>query len=686
MSTSFALVGHAGDGKTTLADSLLMAAGVTNRLGSVEDGSSYMNWLPEEKARRVTISASLCSFDRDGHAITVIDAPGDTNFAGEAVAALNAVDNAVLVLSAQEGVRIGTERAFNQARQRGIPVTAVANKMDMDRADFDACARQLEELLEVRVVKLHLPCGTGDGFEGYVDLLSGQVHRYATDGSGKVDVSKPTGDLAGEVESQRIEMLEAVAEADDAVLEKYLEEGEVTNEELLETLRKGLREGTLLPLLSACATKNIGGHSLLDAVTRFFPTSADVAPRTATRGEEELELSSDENGPLAALVFKSVADRYTGMLSVIRVFSGTLEVDSAVSNSRTGTRERISKILRIRGEHTEEVSEVGPGEIAAVPKLKDTRTGDTLCAEKDTLTVAAASPPAGVISFAVDAATKGEEDKVFESLNRLVEEDPSLKLGRDERTGEFLLTGMGQLHTEVTLEKLRRLFGVEVTLKPPKVPYHETVKGRAVNIEGKLKKQSGGRGQFGVCYLTLEPGERGSGVQFLNEIVGGSIPRQFIPAVEKGIREACERGTFAGYPLTDIVVHCIDGKHHSVDSSEMAFRTAGSIGIKTAVAQAKPILLEPVMDLEVNVSDEHVGDIMGDLNSRRGKVAGVDARGHVQVVKAQVPMAEVLRYASELTSMTGGQGDFSMEFSHYEEVPASIRDKIAAEAAADSED
>lgn len=682
MSKSFALLGHAGDGKTTLADSLLMAAGVTNRLGSVEDGSSYMNWLPEEKARRLTISASICSFDHEGESLAVIDAPGDANFAGETAAALSAVDNAVLVLSAQEGVRIGTERAFEQARQHGLAVTAVANKMDVDRADFEACASRLEELLEVRVVKLHLPLGSGGSFQGYVDLVSGKVWRYADDGSGSVELAEPEGDLADAVETARMEMTEAVAEADDAVLEKYLEEGELGDEEVIATLRKGLREGTLLPLLCAAASKNIGGAALLGAAANFFPAASEAKPVQATRGDEQVELTADENGPLAALVFKSLADRYTGMLSVVRVISGKLSVDSSVANARTGTRERISKLLRLRGEHTEEVSEALPGEIVAVPKLKDTRTGDTLCAERDSLVVPATPPPAAVIGFAVEAATKGEEDKVFESLNRLVEEDPSLELGRDERTGEYLLRGLGQLHTEVTLDKLKRLFDVEVALKPPKVPYLETVKGRAENIEGKLKKQSGGRGQFGVCYLTLEPGERGSGVTFLDEIVGGSIPRQFIPAVEKGIREACVRGPYAGYPLTDIVIHCIDGKHHSVDSSEMAFKTAGSIGIKAAVARAKPTLLEPVMDLEITVPDEHVGDVMGDLNSRRGKVAGVEPRGHVSVVKAQVPMAEVLRYASELTSMTGGQGDFSMSFSHYEEVPAAIQEKIAAEAAA----
>ena len=433
MSTSFALIGQAGDGKTTLADSLLMAAGVTNRLGSVEDGSSYMNWLPEEKTRRLTISASVCSFAREGQLVTAIDSPGDTNFAGEAIAALNAVDNAVLVVSARDGVRIGTERSYRLARERGIAVTAVANKLDLELADYDACATQLEESLEVRVVKLHLPVGAGEDFSGYVDLLSGDLHRYATDGSGKVEVSAPPADLSEEVETRHMELVEAAAEADDTVLEKYLEEGEVSDEEVVATLRKGLREGSLLPLLSACASRNIGGAALLEASERFFPAASDVAPIRGARGDEELELSPDPNGPLAALVFKSVADRYTGVLSVLRVFSGKLSVDSAVSNARTGTRERVTKLLRVNGEHTEEVSEVGPGEIAALPKLKDTKTGDTLCAEKDSLSVTGAPPPAGVISFAVQATAKGEEDKVFESLNRLVEEDPSLQLGRDER-------------------------------------------------------------------------------------------------------------------------------------------------------------------------------------------------------------------------------------------------------------
>jgi len=677
---SFAIIGHSGDGKTTLADCVLMAAGVTNRLGSVDEGSSFMNYLPEERTRRITISAGLCSFDHAGDSMTVIDAPGDPNFAGEALGALQAVDHAVLVLSAQDGVKLGTQKAYKLARESGIAVTAIANKMDLERADFGACGEQLEKILETRVVKIHLPIGRGPDYEGHVDLLKRRAFTYAKDRSGKVQEGAVPGELSDAVDSARDAMVEAIAEGDDAILEKYLEEGELSEDEVVATLRKGVREGTLLPLLCASSGENIGGAGLLDAAARFFPSPSETAPRRARKGEEEIELRADPAAPLAAYVFKSIADRYAGMLSVVRVYSGSLHTDMTLENARTGSKERISKILQLRGEEASDVKEVGPGEIAALPKLKDTRTGDTLSDEKAGLQVAAPPIPRGVTSFAVEATEKGEEEKVFESLNRLVEEDPTLHLSRDERTREFLLTGLGSIHIEVTLEKLKRLFNVNVSLKPPKVPYQETVVGRAENVEGKLKKQSGGRGQFGVCYLTVEPGERGSGVQFINEIVGGSIPRQFIPAVEKGVVETCRNGVIAGYPLTDIIIRCIDGKHHSVDSSEMAFKTAGSIGLKAAVQQARPTLLEPIMDIEVSIPDEFVGDIMGNLNSRRGRVAGVEAAPSMQMVKAQVPMAEVLSYAADLTSMTGGQGSFSMEFLCYEEAPAQVREKIIAEA------
>jgi elongation factor G len=677
---NFALVGHSGDGKTTIADSLAMAAGVTNRLGDVEQGSSFMNYLPEEKSRRITISSSICTFEKDGIEVTVIDTPGDANFAGESAGALQAVDHAVLVVSASDGPKVGTEKSFKLARDQHVSLSAIVNKMDHERADYDACAEALEKRLETRVVKLHRPIGAGEDFVGYIDLVMQKSHTFATDGSGAEKLGPVPDDLKDEIDAARVAMIEAVAEGDDEMLEKYLEQGELSEEEIHRTLRKGTREGKLLPVLCAAAARNIAGAPLLEAALHLFPSPAE-SDRRKTRSDDELtDLDPDPKAPVAALVFKSVIDRYAGMLSIFRVVRGTLKTDLNLLNTRTGSKERVSKILQLQGEQTHEVQEVLPGGIGALAKLRDTRTLDSLCSDKNPCEIVAASPPRGVISFAVDAANKGEEDKVFESLNRLVEEDSSLHLGRDERTYEFLLTGLGQLHIEVALEKLRRMYNVDVNLKPPKVPYLETIVGKAENIEGKLKKQSGGRGQYGVCYINLERGERGSGVEFVDEIVGGSIPRQFIPAVEKGVRETCKRGVLAGYPIADIIVHCIDGKFHSVDSSEQAFKTAGSMAVKAAILQAKPTLLEPIMDIEVSVPDEAVGDVMGNLNGRRGRVTGVEASGSMQLIRGSVPMSEVLSYASDLTSMTGGKGSFTMEFSHYDEVPAQVREKIIAEA------
>ena len=595
------------------------------------------------------------------------------------MAGLEAADHALLVISAADRVKVGTEKAFRLASQLGVSLTAVANKMDNEAADFDAAAESLEQQLGVRVVKLHYPLGSGVDFKGYVDLVSRRAHAFA-DESGASQQTDVPADLAEAVDEARQAMIEAVAEGDDVILEKYLEEGELSEEEILSTLRSGIREGKLMPLISAAATRNVGGAAVLSVAERFFPSPAEARARIRGDGDEEQLIGVDTDGLFRAIVWKSIADRYAGMLSLLRVVSGTLKADMTVANARTGTKERLSKVLRLQGENASEVKEVGAGGLCALAKLRDTRTGDTLAEEKNPVAVHVSSPPRGVISFAVEATNKGEEDKVFECLNRLVDEDTSLHLGRDERTGQFLLTGLGQLHIEVTLERLHRLFGLEVSLKPPKVPYLETVAGRAEHVEGKLKKQSGGRGQFGVCYLNLFPGERGSGVQFVDKIVGGSIPRGFIPAVEKGIRDTCSQGVLAGYPLTDIVIECVDGKHHSVDSSEQAFKTAGSLGVKAAASQARVTLLEPVMQVEVAVADDSVGDVMGDLNSRRGKVSGVEPRGSSQVVRAHVPMSEMLSYASDLTSMTGGTGSFTMELSHYDEVPAQIREKIIADA------
>ncbi len=690
------LIGHAGDGKTTLADSLLWAAGVLSRRGSVDDGSSFMNYLPEERTRRHSVSTAICSFDWQDHTIHLLDAPGDPNFAGELDGAIAASEGAILVLSAQDDLKLDTERAFEQARVAGKTVVAVLNKMDLERADAAQRRAQLEETLGVRAALLQLPIFAGDGgfssvssegavYCGYVDLLADELVEFASDGSGGATQGPIPDSLAEASASARTAMIEAIVEADDRMLEKYLELGELSREELELTLAKGVRSGSLLPIVTTAAAVNIGVSPLLPLCVGLFRAPFEAAPWPAERGTESIEIEADDQAPVSAYVFKSVADRYAGMLSLCRVVSGTMRTDSVLQNARTGTKERISKMLALVGDATADVKIAGPGAIVAIPKLKDTRTGDSLCGEARVVTLRGPEMRKGMISFAVGAKEPSEEDRVFEALHRLDEEDPSLHLGRDARTGEFLLTGLGQLHIEVTLEKLRRLFKVEALLRPPKVPYQETLRGRAEHVEGKLKKQSGGRGQYAVCYLSVEPGPRGSGVEFLDEIVGGAIPRNYIPAVERGVREACERGIIAGYEVTDIRVHCIDGKFHSVDSSEMAFKTAGSLGLRAAFQQAQALLLEPLMKLCVTVPDAFVGEVMGNLNARRGRVLSVAAEGHHEVIEAEVPMSELLTYASDLTSMTGGQGACSMEFSKYEEVPKEIQEKLVAEFAAEHE-
>jgi len=641
-----------------------------------------MNFLPEERNRRHSVASSVCSFDWRDHSVTLIDAPGDPNFASDADGALAASDSAILVLSAQDPLKMDAVTSFKAARERSMSVLAVLNKIDTELSDPRGRIGELEEQLDTRVALLQLPIGQGSSCEGYVDLLASQAYRFEVDAATPPRPIPIPEDLAPDVEEARTSMLEAIVEADDRMLELYLERGDLSDEQIRLTLCKGVRTGTVLPVVLSCASQGKGAHAVLELGVALLPAPFEAHSWPAEQSGEVVSVEADPEAPLAVYVFKSITDRYAGMLSLCRVVAGELTTDRMVQNMRTETKERISKLLQLSGDSTQEVKSAGPGAIVAIPKLKDTRTGDTLCDDARKLRLHGPAPRRGLISFAVGAKDPSEEDKVFESLHRLAEEDPCLDLARDARTGEFLLTGLGQLHIEVTLEKLRRVFKVEALLRPPKVPYQETLRGRAEHVEGKLKKQSGGRGQFAVCYLTVEPGPRGSGVEFIDEIVGGAIPRQYIPAVEKGVREACEHGVLAGQQVTDIRVHCVDGKFHSVDSSEMAFKTAGSLGLRAAFQQADGLLLEPVMHLEVTIPDTFVGDIMGDLNARRGRVAAVSAEGQLERIEAEVPMSEVLSYASDLTSMTGGQGSFSLEFSKYEEVPKDIQEKLVAAFAA----
>jgi elongation factor G len=670
---NFALVGHAGDGKTSLGEAILHVAGARAELGRVTDGSSCLNYLPEEKERHHTISSAVFAFDWSDRHLTLVDTPGDSNFQAEGRIALHALDGAVLVVSAVGGAKVGAQRMVAAAKGLGLPLLVFVSGIDREHADFDAAVEALRGL-ELSPVVLTLPLGTQAQARGIVDLLGQRV--VTPEGASAIPA-----ELADTVQSAREALVEAVAECDDVLLEKYLESGELADDEVLHGLIAGTRSGRLVPVLCGSGTSEIGVAALLDAIVGILPSAeARGAWRARDADGVEIQVEPSPDSPFSALVFKTIIDRYAGTLSVLRVVSGRLTPDSSVQDATADQRERIGKLLLLRGEEHVDVPEAGPGDVVAVAKLKSTRTGHALTSEKGGVRLAEIPIPQGVISYAIQPKARADEDKLYTSLARLVEEDPTLHVGREASTGEFLLSGMGELHVRTTAGKLHRLFGVDVELKRPKVPYRETVTRRAENVEGKLKKQTGGKGMFGVCYLTVEPKPRGEGVEFSDEIVGGAIPRNLIPAVEKGVMEACTAGPLAGYPVVDLRVRCVDGKHHAVDSNEMAFKLAGSFGFKAAVEKAHPTLLEPILRVEIAVPSEFVGDILGDVSQRRGRVQSSESRGSGQVIQAQVPMAEMLEYASALTSLTGGQGEFHMEFSHYDEAPAQVREKVIAEA------
>jgi elongation factor G len=676
---NFALIGHSGDGKTSLGEAILHRAGATAELGRVDDGTSVLNALPEERTGHHTasITSHVFAFDWKDHHLTLVDTPGDPNFAGDGEVALQALDGAVLVVDAVDGAKSGTQRMLASVRQLGLPVIAFVNGMDRERADLDAAVASLADL-DARPVLLTVPIG-GDGTPtGILDLLHGKV--LAADGT---ESAVPEA-LQDEYESRREQLVEAVAEGQDDLLEKYLEEGELEQEEVLAGLAAGTRSGALLPVLCGSATEGVGVDTVLRDVTELLPSPLERGDWTArsVEADEEVLVEPTVDAPLSAIVFKTIIDRYAGTLSVLRVVSGRLTHDGAVLNATKNRKTRIGKLFLLQGEQHVDVPEAGPGDVVAVAKLKDVHTGDVLTSEKGGVRLPEPRKPEGVISYAVEAAEKAEEDKVFTSLGRLAEEDPALHIGREPSTGEYLLTGMGELHVRTTAQKLARMFNVEMKLKTPKVPYRETVTKRVEHVEGKLKKQTGGAGMFGVCFINLEPLPRGGGIEFEDKIVGGAIPRNLIPAVEKGVVEACQAGPLAGYPVVDVRVECVDGKYHSVDSNEMAFKLAGSFALKAAVEKAGPVLLEPYMSVEVIVPDQNVGDVMGDISSRRGTVQTTEARGQSSVVIATVPMAEMLEYATTLTSITGGKGEFHMRFSHYDPLAGKLAEKVIAEAKA----
>jgi elongation factor G len=672
---NFALIGHAGDGKTSLGEALLHATGAVKELGSVDGGTSHLDVGPEEKERHHTLGTHVYGFDWNGLHLTLVDTPGDPNFQGDAQIALKALDGAILVVSAVGGAKVGTESMLRAAEATGVPLVAYVSGLDKDRADFTAAVESLRAL-GANPAPIAIPIGAGPALKGVIDLVAMRAQN------GK-DTAIPASHAA-EAAAARARLVETVAECDDALTERYLEHGELTDAELVTGLVAATRARKLLPVLCGASTTELGVPALLWATTHLLPSAAERGAWHAERiaDHTELEVEPSPSAPFSAAVFKTVIDRYAGTLSVMRVVSGTVHHDETIVNATKGEKERLGKLLLLHGSELVEVAEAGPGDVIAVAKLKDVHTGNTLTAEKNGLRLPEIPIPQGVISYAISAKSKADEDKLFLALHRLTEEDPTLHVSRDAATGEFLLTGMGELHVRIAVQKLHRLYDVDVELHTPKVPYRETIKGRAENVEGKLKKQTGGKGMYGVAYLTLEPLPRGSGVEFSDEIVGGAIPRNLIPAVEKGILEAAQHGPLAGFPVVDVKARCIDGKFHPVDSNEMAFKLAGSYGFKAAMELARPTLLEPIMRVDVTAPPEQMGDIMGDIAHRRGRVQGTESRGHGLVVKAEVPMAEMLEYASALTSLTGGKGAFHMEFSHYDELPAQQRDKVIAEARA----
>jgi elongation factor G len=679
---NLAFIGHSGCGKTSLAEALLFSTGATNRLGKVDDGTSILDFEPEEIKRKITISSAFHHYTYKKHTVYLADTPGDDNFLADTRAVLHVVDAAVVIIDAVDGVKVGTEKVWQTANDHALPRLVFINKMDRERANYAQVLAGLKQILAAQVVPLQLPIGQEAGFKGVVDLVGLKAYTGGP-GSSKMEAGPVPEDLKDEVEQWRGDLLNFAAESDDALIEKFLEEGDLAPEEIYRGLRLGTLKGQFVPVLFGATHNNLGSELLLEAINQYLPAPED---RGQVKGvnpasKEEMQLDPDPDAPLAAQVFKTLADPYAGRLSIFRVFSGTMKSDTTVFNVTRSVPERYGQLFLPEGKGQKPVPEAGPGAIAAVAKLKETVTGDTLGSEAQPVLLPPLGAARAMITLAVEPKSKGDEDKVYSSIQRLLEEDNSLKLTRNAETKEILLSGVGSVHIEATVEKLKRKFGVEVNLKQPKVPYRETIKG-STKIQGKYKRQSGGRGQYGDTWLDIQPLPRGEGFVFEDGIVGGVIPKNYIPSVEKGIVEAMSEGVLSGFPVVDVKVRLYDGSFHDVDSSDMAFKIAGSMGFKKGVQQANPTLLEPIMKMVVTVPEENMGDIIGDLNGRRGRVLGVEAQGRTQVITAQVPMAEVLLYAPDLVSKTGGRGFYEMDFSHYEEVPPHLADKIIAEAQA----
>jgi elongation factor G len=676
-----ALVGHRGSGKTSLHEALLFQAGVVNRLGSVVDGTTVSDTDPDEKARQMSISLALSSFEWQERRVNLLDTPGDSSFIADALGALRVCESAVFVINAVMGVEVHTTRLWQRAAELDLARLLFVNMLDRERADFFRTLESLKSAFGQHVVATEIPIGSEHEISGLIDLVDMKAYEYPTAARDNCREIPIPDALLEQAEEYREKLMDEVSETSDVLMERYLEGDEISHEEIVTALKDGTNHGSLFPVTCGVVTRNLGTNRLLDAIVEDLPSP--VKHGGLEVGEVTLEPFEDKE--LFAYVFKTRADPFAGRINLFRVYQGVMAQDSQVLNTRTHSKERIGQLVTFDGAQTGHTNEFGPGDIGAVAKLKETKAGDWLAARDEPISMPSIKLPAPVMAFAIEPQTKGDEDKVFTALRRLQEEDPTIDLHRDPQTGQEIVAGLSQVHVEVIVERLHSRFGVEVTLKPPRVPYQETIRGSA-KAHGRHKKQSGGRGQFGDCRIEIEPLPAGDGFEFVNAIKGGVIPTSFIPAVEKGVQDAMHEGVIAGYPVKDVRVRLYDGSFHTVDSSEMAFKIAGSLAMKQALEESSPVLLEPIMLVSVNAPEETVGDVIGDLNSRRGRPLGMEPVGAGMTdIKAEVPMAEMLSYAPDLRSITGGQGEFTMEFERYEEVPGHLSARVVEEARAERE-
>ncbi len=682
------LIGHSGCGKTSLAEAILYNSKSINRLGKVDDGTSTMDFEPEEIKRKITVQTTFHPYSWKDSKFNLIDTPGENDFLSDAKICLQAAEGAVIVIDAVDGIRVGTEKVWGFSEEFNLPRIIFINKLDRERADFYKVLGGIKETFSIKITPVYLPIGKESDFTGLVSLINLKAYQYKNDGSGSFSEEEIPDSMIETVNKWREKMLENIVEADDKLMEKYLDGQELTAKEIEGALIKAVKSGMIVPIIPGSATLNIGINQLLDIINQSLP---NLSERGKIKGhkigsEEEVEFDPAPEAPFSALVFKTLADPFAGKLNLFKVMSGKINSESIVYNSTKKVKERLGQLLLIQGKKQTLINTAIAGDIVAIAKLKETTTGNTFCQENNPIVFDPAKPFLPTVSFAIEVEGKENEDKVFSSLARLTEEDPTLKVNKDQSTLETILSGTGQIHLENARDKLKRKFGVEINLKTPKVPYRETVKNAKENIEYKHKKQSGGRGQFAVVYFDIFPLKRGEGYVFDQALSGTNVPRNFVPAVEKGIAEAMQRGVLAGYPVVDLKIRFFDGKSHEVDSSEMAFKIAAAHCFTQAMREATPILLEPIMSMEITVPEDAVGDVMGDLNGRRGRVLGTDSKSKYQIIKAEAPMAEVLKYSFDLTSLTGGRGSFQMQQVRYEEVPPYLAEKIIAAAKEEKEE